>query len=80
MPLTILVVEDHQAVADALKDTLEAEGWRAVTCFSGAVALSRLAGNSHYDLMITDNHLPHVDGLEVVRYARRLEPVRLCRS
>jgi DNA-binding response OmpR family regulator len=71
--LTILIIEDHQAVSDALRDTLEAEGWRAVVCSNGAVALSRLASNGHYDLMITDNHLPHVDGLEVVRYARRLE-------
>jgi two-component system chemotaxis response regulator CheY len=73
MALTILVVEDHQAVAVALKDTLEAEGWRAVVCYNGAVALSRLAGNGHYDLMITDNELPGVDGLEIVRRARRLE-------
>jgi CheY-like chemotaxis protein len=73
MSLTILVIEDHQAVADALRDTLEAEGWRAVTCFNGAVALTRLAGGGHYDLMITDNDLPHVDGLEVVSYARQLE-------
>jgi DNA-binding response OmpR family regulator len=70
MTLTILVVEDHKAVSDALKDTLEAEGWRAVVCADGAVALSRLAGTGHYDLMITDNHLPRVDGLELVRYAR----------
>jgi CheY-like chemotaxis protein len=73
MPLTILVIEDHQAVSDALKDTLEAEGWRAVTCSNGAVALTRLASNGRYDLLITDNHLPLVDGLEVVRYARQLE-------
>jgi CheY-like chemotaxis protein len=72
MPLTILVVEDHQAVADALRDTLEAEGWRAVVCSNGAVALTRLASSGRYDLLITDNHLPYVDGLEVVRHARQL--------
>jgi CheY-like chemotaxis protein len=56
VPLTILVVEDHKAVADALKDTLEAEGWRAVVCSNGVVALTTLASATPYDLMITDNH------------------------
>jgi two-component system chemotaxis response regulator CheY len=73
MPLTILHVEDYKVVADAVRDTLEAEGWRVVTCADGAAAVSRLAGPAPFDLLITDNHLPHVNGLEVVRYARRLE-------
>ena len=73
MPLTILYAEDHKMVADAIRDTLEAEGWRAVTCTDGAAALNRLASDAHYDLMITDNHLPNVNGLELVRYARGLK-------
>ena len=73
MPLTILHIEDHKVVADAVRDTLEAEGWRVVTCVDGAAALNKLAGGVAYDLLITDNHLPHVDGLEVARYARRLK-------
>jgi CheY-like chemotaxis protein len=72
MSLTILHVEDHPTVADAVKDTLEAEGWRVVTCADGAAALNRLAGSIPYDLLITDNHLPHANGLEIVRYARAL--------
>ncbi|MCA1615851.1 MAG: response regulator, partial [Acidobacteria bacterium] len=72
MPLTILHVEDHKVVADAVKDTLEAEGWRVVTCADGAAALNRLAGVAEFDLLITDDHLPHVGGIEIVRYARAL--------
>ena len=72
MSLTILHAEDDRFVADAVRDTLEARGWRVVTCADGAAALNRLAGGAHYDLLITDNHLPHADGLEVVRYARSL--------
>ena len=73
MPLTILYVEDHKTVADAVKDTLEGQGWRVVMCLDGAAALTRLASGARYDLLITDNHLPHVNGLELVRYARRLK-------
>ena len=72
MSLTILYIEDHKLVADAVRDTLEAEGWRVVACVDGAAALSRMASGARYDLLITDNHIPHVNGLELVRYVRRL--------
>jgi two-component system chemotaxis response regulator CheY len=71
--LTILYVEDHEVVAAAVRDALEAQGWRVVSCLDGAAALMRLASGARYDLLITDNHLPHVNGLEVVRYARSLK-------
>lgn len=72
MALTILYAEDHRAVAEAVKDTLEAEGWRVMMCSDGAVALTRLAGETGYSLLIFDNHLPNINGLELVRYARLL--------
>jgi two-component system chemotaxis response regulator CheY len=72
MPHTILYVEDHRLVADAVKEMLEAEGWRVVLCVDGALALRKLASTATYDLLLTDNHLPHVNGLELVKYARRL--------
>jgi CheY-like chemotaxis protein len=73
MPLTILFAEDHPTVADAIKDTLEAEGWRVEACASGSAALNKLASGARFDLLLTDNQLPDVDGLELVRYARRLQ-------
>jgi two-component system chemotaxis response regulator CheY len=72
MPHTILYVEDHEVVAAAVKETLEAEGWRVVLCVNGAVALRWLAGPTIYDLLLTDNHLPQVNGLELVRFVRQL--------
>ncbi len=41
-------------------------------CDDGAVALKRLASAADYALLLFDNHLPHVNGLELVRYARQL--------
>jgi DNA-binding response OmpR family regulator len=72
MTLTILHVEDHETVADAVRDALRAEGWRAVTCGNGMAALRALASAEPYDLLITDNQLPGVCGLEIVRRARSL--------
>jgi two-component system chemotaxis response regulator CheY len=72
MPLTILHVEDHTVVADAVRDALKAEGWRAVTCGNGMAALCTLTSPEPYDLLITDNEVPGVGGLEIVRRARLL--------
>jgi CheY-like chemotaxis protein len=73
MPLTILYAEDHKVVAQAVKETLELEGWRVVVCYDGTATLKRLASEASYDLLMFDNHLPNVDGLELARYARGLE-------
>lgn len=72
MPLTVLHVEDHAVVADAVKETLELEGMRVVTCGDGAAAVRRLASDARYDLIMLDNHLPGIEGLEIVRHARSL--------
>ncbi|HVF56164.1 MAG TPA: response regulator [Pyrinomonadaceae bacterium] len=72
MPLTIFYAEDHKVVADAVKDTLEDEGLRVVLCDDGAVALMNISGETYYDLFIVDNHLPNVNGMELVRRIRKL--------
>ncbi len=72
MAHTILYAESHKVVAEAVKDTLEAEGWRVVLCFDGAAAANRLASKASYDLLVFDNYLPHINGLELARYARCL--------
>jgi DNA-binding response OmpR family regulator len=76
MRLTILHVEDSRLVANAVRDTLEAEGWRVELCMDGNAALNELAGEVIYDLLLLDNGLPHVSGLELARYARGLRRYR----
>jgi CheY-like chemotaxis protein len=68
----ILFVEDHQVVAQAVRETLELEGWRVSLCGNGAVAMLRLASEISYSLLLCDYQLPNVNGLELVRYARTL--------
>jgi DNA-binding response OmpR family regulator len=71
-PATILCVEDNQLLLGAVKETLELEGWRVEVCEDGATALAQLESVEPYDLIITDNELPKVSGLELIRQARRL--------
>ncbi|MDQ3803750.1 MAG: response regulator [Acidobacteriota bacterium] len=71
--VTILVVEDHPTVADAVRETLELEGWRVELCADGASACAELEGGGHFDLLILDYQLPdEVNGVELIRLARSL--------
>jgi DNA-binding response OmpR family regulator len=68
----ILFVEDSQFVSDAVKETLEGEGWRVETCADGYVASLLIKSDRRYDLLLLDNELPNVSGLELARRTREL--------
>jgi CheY-like chemotaxis protein len=70
--VTILHAEDDEAVASVVRDTLEARGWRVKSCADGITALRRLASWVRYDLLLFDNDLPGVNGLELTRTTRKL--------
>lgn len=70
--VTILYAESHEAVRSALKETFELEGWRVDACADGRDALAGLEGGERYDLLLLDDDLPGVRGLELARRARLL--------
>jgi CheY-like chemotaxis protein len=70
-PAAILHVEDNQSVAEAVKDTLESEGYSVLSCSDGA-ALRVIDSGEVFDLLIFDNNLPNVNGIELVRHTRQL--------
>jgi CheY-like chemotaxis protein len=74
--IRILHVEDNQTVADAVKETLEIQGWQVDTCADGNTALEKIGSDADYDVLLLDYDLPGVNGLELVRHAREL-PHRL---
>lgn len=67
-----MYVEDNKIVADAVKGTLELEGWKIEVCFDGITAIKRLASETHYAILLFDNDVPGVNGLELIRLARKL--------
>ena len=70
--VSILHVEDDEAVADAVNMTLAAEGWSVETCPDGAEALRKLEGGARYDVLIFDSRLPGLSGVELIRRTRGL--------
>jgi CheY-like chemotaxis protein len=69
---SILVVDDHPVNRMLLKQQLEKLGIRAEVAAYGMVALS-LWQAQHFDLVITDCHMPEMDGYELTRSIREIE-------
>ena len=67
---TILLVEDEETLARALKYTLGKEGYAVLTAADGAEGLA-LAREAHPDLVLLDIMLPKVDGFDVCRILRK---------
>ena len=65
----ILVVDDDEDVRDALKMTLEYEGYECLFARSGREGLDLLGAES-VDLVLLDVKMPGMDGLEVLRRMR----------
>lgn len=68
--LTVLVVDDNQTNRRLLEDLLTHWGMKPVVVDSGAEALRRLERGEHFDLVLTDAHMPHMDGFELIEKIR----------
>ena len=67
--MKVLLVEDDQALAEALQRALEMHGQVVDLIGDGAQALAWL-NNEHFDLVVLDLGLPSMDGMELLREAR----------
>jgi DNA-binding response OmpR family regulator len=67
---TVLVVDDEEAIAEAVRARLESEGYRVVVAADGPEAIE--ANREHQpDLVVLDLMLPGMDGLEVCKRIQR---------
>jgi CheY-like chemotaxis protein len=67
-----LVIEDHDDVREVFVDALTAKGWRVDTCVDGLSGLAAIESMTQYDLIITDNNLPFMFGVDLIQFARRM--------
>lgn len=67
---TVLVVDDEEAIAEAVRARLEAEGYRVVVAGDGPQAI-QLHAEHRPDLVVLDLMLPGMDGLEVCKAIQR---------
>lgn len=69
----ILVVDDEEMVLVSLRDTLTREGYHVTTAPNAVEALARLKEQA-YSVVITDQQMPMLTGLEFLGQVRELQP------
>ncbi len=69
----LLVVDDEANIRAGLRDLLSLKGYHVEEAGSGYEALAQLESAS-YDLMVLDMRMPGMDGVEVMRRARKTHP------
>ena len=68
-----IVVDDSAAMRRHLSKALEGLGWKVQSAGNGVEALKILEGTPNCDLVLTDWHMPEMDGMDLCR-AMRKEP------
>ncbi len=66
----IFVVDDDPVQRLLISATLQKHGFRVAQAADGLAALDRLTGGEECALLLTDLHMPHMDGDELVRRLR----------
>jgi two-component system, chemotaxis family, chemotaxis protein CheY len=69
MEKNILIVDDSSSVRDLITFTLETAGYKVLRGIDGNDALKYLT-NTDIDLVITDLHMPKLDGIGLIKEIR----------
>lgn len=72
MQKTVLIVDDSESIREVVVFTLETAGYQVLAAHDGMDALRFLDGRG-IDLILTDLHMPNMDGLGLIKEVRRLE-------
>ncbi len=62
MAKTVLIVDDSESIREVVNFTLQNEGYEVLVGIDGEDALQYLDGRV-IDIIITDLHMPNLDGL-----------------
>jgi EAL domain-containing protein (putative c-di-GMP-specific phosphodiesterase class I) len=71
-PARVLIADDEPLVVHSLRRLLEQAGYQVSTVLGGRDAV-RAASETHFDVVVTDIHMPDIDGLELLRTLRGLD-------
>jgi len=70
--LRVLYADDMPELRDIVRLTLSRDGHGIECVEDGALALQRVIADDGFDLVITDHHMPNMNGLEFVTHLRAL--------
>ena len=69
---SVFLVDDSATMLMSLKSTLEISGFKVDTAADGEQAMGKLRGGLKPDLIITDINMPKLDGIGLIKEARKL--------
>jgi two-component system cell cycle response regulator CpdR len=69
----VLVVDDESLVLDTTTSMLEDLGCEVITATNGFDAMAKLAADPRIEVLITDIHMPGMNGYELAENARRMK-------
>lgn len=72
-PIKIVLVDDDEGICDSLAKILTKKGYYVDPFVSGFKALKSMEKAS-YDILITDLKMPEMNGIELLREARIINP------
>lgn len=68
---TVLAVDDSRSLRKMVRVSLESAGYEVVEAEDGVEALAACQG-SHFDLVLTDQNMPNMDGLTLIGRLRAM--------
>jgi two-component system chemotaxis response regulator CheY len=74
-PKTILVVDDSESIRQAVTYMLRKHGFNVLIGVDGNDALKHFNGTA-IDLVITDLHMPVMDGIGLIKEVRKIDEYR----
>jgi response regulator RpfG family c-di-GMP phosphodiesterase len=72
-PLPIMIVDDEEIILAALQETLRRANYQSVTFTDPRAAVAELK-RRQFSVIITDQTMPELSGLELLAEARKLQP------
>ena len=70
----VLVLDDEPVIQDVLRNLLEKSGYEVTVLGDAAAARKLLSEDGDWDVFLLDFMLPDEDGMEVLKFARKLHP------
>jgi DNA-binding NarL/FixJ family response regulator len=70
--IKVLVVDDQPLIVEELCEFLESNGYRCVPCESSAQAIERFSEDAEIGLVLSDLHMPDMDGIQLIQALQRL--------